>query len=409
MKKNTLRALAFSLIFCMCLGGLFVSPLKALADVKTKTIVINGSDVSYAAYCRTGTYTATLLNKNTNGVYGAASSYTTFRFWIYFGEDLPKNSTVDVYANFAHASGTIKSLECWFGYQAGQNFACDSLDSNIVLRQDSNITSLVNTNNSFFLGTFNVTNGNAPFCVEIVYSSRTANDMYFGVNSLVMYADYEEQDINEGIADLNTTSGNIWDTLKSVLTGLTNLPANIKTQLTSLFNSVTTAIGNVVSGISNLPSLIGSSLSSFFTDLSNNIKALPSNLSSFFTTLGTNFGTFINNLGDRIGGFFSPLTDKITSIFNSLFVMDDLDPELQGTINDIQSSSDSFNDLANDLQIDKPDLEEFMPAAPSNTYVAKDNLASLLVSIPFGSEISVEFVTMAFSFALMGLILYGKR
>jgi len=113
-------------------------------------------------------------------------------------------------------------------------------------------------------------------------------------DTLTQYLMNEQNNlINEG----NQTNKSIWETLKSVLEYIKNLPTNIANSIKSFF----TELGDRISG--------------FFTTLSNNIKG-------FFTSLGDRISVFFDNLANKIKSFFLPsegFFDTYTEDFQNFF------------------------------------------------------------------------------------------
>ena len=116
----------------------------------------------------------------------------------------------------------------------------------------------------------------------------------------------------------NQTSNSIWQTLKDVLTYVSNLPTNIANSIKGFFtnlgdriSSFFTSIGDRINGFFTS---IGDRISGFFTNLINSIKDffLPSD--GFFSTYAQSFQDFFS---DRLGILYE-LPESVVDIFQQL-------------------------------------------------------------------------------------------
>lgn len=163
---------------------------------------------------------------------------------------------------------------------------------------------------------------------------------------------------------------------------------------------------------------IWNSITDGFTTLVNKVELLRTNLFSLFASLQTNLSTWITDLGNYLGGLLTTLNNNLVSGFTNLG--NKLNQLISGSDQDNSNANDFNNEVGNQSSeldemtsvmdsVDQPDISDVNLSVNGMVNPSVITLATTGISNALGNEIILRVLLIAFTFSMVGFILYGKK
>lgn len=281
--------------------------------------------------------------------------YAFFRLNLYLPLTFEAGSEIDLNINLGFNGGTLNNTLVVFADNNGSNCSNTSYGS-VTNNRYIRCNDLVLTSDSYMIQLF--------FCL----SNRTSTSIQASPVSVDISYNVPDPVVDE-LEDMNVTSGNIFDSLSSMLlkvaqlvVDVSNMPVAIKNNLSSLFDVLADLLDG---GFTNLPSNMASALSGYFLDLPSRLKDalsscfdavtvsmdnvlafLPDDMAEVLKPVFDDFGldfvsmiTWLSSIDDKIGtlannfaaglglelpsDYWTNVHDHITDSFKSVFVPED--------------------------------------------------------------------------------------
>ena len=361
---------ALALVLAITVGfGAFCVPMKAFAsdisnqiDYSYDVSTLNDKVITAYSWYDTGYEFVDFYEAN--GSVGNGAQY--FAIYLPIPLELHKNDVVHVGGHFIYSTGSITNCKIsivdgpttsnyGMGYTSYSNLVTCGAPASLAggWKQFSTISTsgmtLTHDANSAWL----------RICFIGTISSNDWYCKFKELNISVSRPSVDLGDVNSGLGDLNNVSNNIFTNVKNIFSSLGNLPANIKTQLTSLFTNVTTAVDSVTTAVGNLPANIKTQLTSLFTSVKTAVDSVTTAVGSIAVEVEdalsgyiSNVKTAVDSVTTAVGNLPANIKMQLTSLFTSVTtavngIAGDVSTGLSGFFGNIESG---INSLLSDFQ-----------------------------------------------------------
>lgn len=404
MKKSKIISLILSV--CLLVGVFY--PLIGVeayeAGTSGKFLSLSSDELTNVAY----SYSAGYIDLSDPDCSAHVdTSYLRFRIWVYFGDILPSGSEVTVSAEIRNGPGTIGTVQGFFAEQNGNNiYASQSLSQKGTFSFANGGLTTTDT-------TFVLTGDASAFVFDITYSSRSISQMYLDITKLLIRCTYQDVVTSE-LEDLNATSNNVLDNLKTMVTSIVNLPTKIADGLATFFNGIKNGLTDLGERLlDSLPDGFANAISGFFDSVKSAISGVAEDVFSFFADPIGVIQTRLNNVVENIKSLPTSIVEKFADFQEK--VTSGLDILLSGDSNsdDLDNDTlDNFDSVLDDMEdVERPSIEEILTLMNElfpkveNTF----NYIERIFGIIWRIGVAQDLLITTLIFSVMAYVLFGKR